>query len=120
MDSSRDGIGSINSRTVENETWREILDVTETLATKYREQHNSDLEDDGSERSISDDTIKEVNDAIAKFREHAARLGVDERRLMAAVRDDDKSLQSMTGNDSLTSGESPRTISRRGTTCTTL
>ena len=36
--------------------------------------------------------INEVNEAIRKFREHAARLNMNEKELMAHVRDDDRSL----------------------------
>jgi hypothetical protein len=82
---------SVNSKVIiKDEQWQDILNATETLANQYNETQNT--EDDGSTRSISEDTIKEVNDAVAKFREHAARLGIQERDLMEAVRDDDRSL----------------------------
>jgi hypothetical protein len=85
--------GSVFSNKIQDEQWREILDATETLAIRYKEQRDVG-DDDASDRSISDESIKEVNDAITKFREHAARLGMRERELMAAVRDDDRILHS--------------------------
>ena len=83
----------VKSKVIKDEQWKEILDATETLATRYKEQQ-SDTVADKSERSISDETINEVNDAIERFREHAKRLGMKERDLMAAVRDDDRSIPS--------------------------
>jgi hypothetical protein len=85
--------GSVISNKIQDDQWREILDATETLAIRYKEQRAVG-DDDASDRSISEESIKEVNDAITKFREHAARLGMRERELMAAVRDDDRILHS--------------------------
>ena len=102
---------SINSRSVENEAWQEILDATDTMATKF-EQHQSEIGEDDN-RSISDETLQEVNDAISKFREHAARLGVNERELMAAIRDDG-SVQSLTRNDSVTTATIDSPKSKKG------
>ena len=89
-----DSISSHESSTVPGkkipeDRWREILDATETLASRYQEQKEGE---DDSALSISDETINEVNEAIQKFREHASRLGMDEKELMAHVRDDDRSL----------------------------
>jgi hypothetical protein len=78
-----------NKKKIKDDQWREILDATETLATRYQEQKVGNYDDNAS---ISDDTINEVNDAINKFREHATRLGLNERELMAAVKYDDRSL----------------------------
>jgi hypothetical protein len=83
----------VNGEVIQDKQWKEILDATETLATRYKE-HQDDTVDDRSERSISDETINEVNDAIEKFKVHAKRLGMKERDLMAAVRDDDRSIPS--------------------------
>jgi hypothetical protein len=102
---------SINSRSVENEAWQEILDAKDTMATKF-EQHQSEIGDDDN-RSISDETLQEVNDAISKFREHAARLGVNERELMAAIRDDG-SVQSLMRNDSATTATIESTKPKKG------
>jgi hypothetical protein len=102
---------SINSHSVKNETWQEILDATDTMASKF-EQHQSEIGDDDN-RSISDETLQEVNDAIDKFREHAARLGVNERELMAAIRDDG-SVQSIIRNDSATTATIDSRKSKKG------
>mmetsp|Transcript_9374 Transcript_9374/g.16341 ORF Transcript_9374/g.16341 Transcript_9374/m.16341 type:complete len:113 (-) Transcript_9374:37-375(-) len=56
-----------------------------------KKQRMNELHDD---KSISDDTIDEVKRAIQKFKEHARALGVQERDLMEAVRDDDRSIPS--------------------------
>ncbi|KAG7369407.1 hypothetical protein IV203_032150 [Nitzschia inconspicua] len=85
--------------------WQEILDATEVLAMSYKQQKKHqkntttaastkdvDVRDDNN--SVSDDTIDEVKRAIRKFREHARLLGVKERELMEAVRDDDRSVPS--------------------------
>lgn len=49
---------------------------------------------DEESHSISDDTIKQVNDAIAAFRGHASRLGIKEAELIDIIRDDDRTLKS--------------------------
>jgi hypothetical protein len=82
------------------------------MASKF-EQHQSETGDDDDNRSISDDTLEEVNDAIAKFREHAARLGVNERELMAAIRDDG-SVQNIRRNDSATTASIDYPKSKKG------
>ena len=64
--------------------------ATEVLAEKFDEQVAVNFDD----KSISEETIDEVNGAIVKFREQSARLGVDERELMEIVRDCDRSVYS--------------------------
>ena len=92
-DISCHSLGEGPYKEIEGVVWQELVNATDTLAKKYNEQL-SDLDEEGSEaRSVSDETIREVNDAIAKFRGHAARLGMNERELMAAVKGDDPSFQ---------------------------
>jgi hypothetical protein len=79
--------------------WQEILDATEVLAMSYKKQQKEKskaalAKSGGDDKSVSDDTIDEVKRAIRKFREHAKLLGVQERDLMEAVRDDDRSVPS--------------------------
>ena len=81
---------SIGDKTVDAKTWKEIRKSTNTLAVQYDEQI-SRADDASDAHSISEDTINEVNHAIATFREHAKRLGVNELELMAAVREEELS-----------------------------
>jgi hypothetical protein len=85
--------------------WQEILDATEILALSYKQQRRQQHMSNGNtkttstspisdDNSVSEDSIYAVKRAINKFKEHARLLGVQERDLMEAVRDDDRSVPS--------------------------
>jgi hypothetical protein len=81
--------------------WQEILDATETLAMSFKQKQHPKksgtghtIPNNSGNSSVSEDSIDEVKRAIQKFREHARLLGVQERDLMEAVRDDDRSVPS--------------------------
>ena len=99
---------TFGNKNIGDDEWQDILETTETLAARYREQKDNG-EDGNDHRSISEETIKEVNDAIARFKEHAARLGISEKELMSAVRDEDRSIHSLRRNDTATTSDTPRT-----------
>lgn len=86
---------------IDDDQWQAILGATEILARQFKEAQKMD--DDGS-ISITEETIAEVNGAISVFKNQATLLGVNERDLMLAVRDDDRSLQSSKGDGSRKSG----------------
>jgi hypothetical protein len=43
------------------------------------------ISDGGGDMSVSEDSVGQVDDAIAKFKLHASRLGVDEKDLLLAI-----------------------------------
>ena len=99
---------TFGNRNIGDDEWQDILETTETLTARYKEQKDN-AEDGNDHRSISEETIKEVNEAIARFKEHAARLGISEKELMSAVRDEDRSIHSLRRNDTATTSDTPRT-----------
>ncbi|KAL3905850.1 MAG: hypothetical protein SGILL_009511, partial [Bacillariaceae sp.] len=79
--------------------WQEILDATETLAMSFSSKRKQQGRlpanvKHNDQTSVSQDSIEDVKRAILKFRSHARMLGVQERELMEAVRDDDRSVPS--------------------------
>lgn len=73
---------------ISDEKWKDILSATEILAIQYREAQKMGDED----LSISEQTIREVNSAIARFKGHSRQLGISDRQLMEAIRDDIRSV----------------------------
>jgi hypothetical protein len=88
-------------RVIDTHQWQEILDATEVLALNYKEQKNQKHRQPNQKKKpspvqisgyVNDVNLDEVRRAINKFKEHARSLGVHERELMEAVRDDDRSV----------------------------
>jgi hypothetical protein len=81
-------VSNTKSNFIPHVQWHDILNITETLAIQFREAEK--MAD--SDVSVSERKVAEVNLAISKFKKHAKQLGVHERQLMEAIRDDVRDL----------------------------
>lgn len=75
-----------NTLAIEEKPWQEIVQATETLNTGF-----IDITEGGvGFHNIPKEAVGDIKSALAKIKHYAERFQVDEKELVAAVRDDDE------------------------------